>query len=174
MPEASCFEPLPDGVEPSAELMAEIIDTIYKSITVSGMGEDDPGITFGGAGDPLLRVDDLCEAVRIMRERRHGVPVRVMTNGLFDAEVAVKLAECGVNQVSVLLASSDPTQYQALMDPQDGKGLGDVCNFVVSLAELGVNVECTAVKAPGVQVDAVQRLAMSLGATEFKAREYFE
>ena len=40
------------------------------------MGEDDPGITFGGVGEPLLRVETICEAVSQMRQRRHGVPVR--------------------------------------------------------------------------------------------------
>lgn len=84
----------------------------------------------------------------------------------------MKLAESKIDVVSVMLASDNPVQYSDLMQPQDGKGFGDVCNFVVTLAELGVDVECTAVNAPGVKIDAVSKLATSLGAIMFKAREF--
>ncbi len=36
-----------------------------------------------------------------------------------------------------------------LMAPQEGRGLNDVCAFVMALAERGVHVEATAVAAPG-------------------------
>ena len=96
----------------------------------------------------------------------------MITNGLFDTEVALKLAESRIDTVSVMLASDNPVQYEELMQPQEGRNFGDVCNFVVTLAELGVNVECTAVNAPGVKIDAVNKLATSLGAIMFRTREY--
>ena len=73
------------------------------------------------------------------------------------------------------LATADPRQYEELMQPHaDSGGHATVCGFIVNLVEAGVEVECTAVKKPGVDVTAARRLAEALGAVEFRAREYFE
>lgn len=59
------------------------------------------------------------------------------------------------------------------MAPTNGKGFPDVCNFVVSAAEAGMDVTCAAVETPGVKMNDVRQLAASLGATTFKTRPYF-
>ena len=46
-----------------------------------------------------------------------------------------------------------------------------VCGFVSALSAAGCDVECTAVAAPGVELDAVRSLAESLGAT-FRERSW--
>ena len=51
--------------------------------------------------------------------------------------------------VSVMVAAQTPPLYAKLMAPQEGRGLNDVCAFVMALAERGVHVEATAVAAPG-------------------------
>lgn len=113
--------------------------------------------------------------VEEVRARRHGVPFRVSTNGLFPAAAAAALAELNVAKVTVALASADPKQYDELMRPSPGSGgHAAVCGFVVNLVEAGVEVECTAVKRPGVDVTAARQLAEALGAVEFRARDYFE
>jgi hypothetical protein len=63
-------------------------------------------------------------------------------------------------------------RYSKLMAPPTGVGFGDVCNFISVAAEHGVSVECTAVAAPGVKTQQVQKLALSLGATEFRTLDY--
>ena len=78
----------------------------------------------------------------------------------------------GVKQVTVALAAHTPPLYEKLMAPQDGRGFGDVCAFVDACAQAGLLVECTAVEAPGVNKDATRKLAMSLGAAEFRVRSY--
>ena len=48
-----------------------------------------------------------------------------------------------------MVAAQTPPLYAKLMAPQEGRGLNDVCAFVMALAERGVHVEATAVAAPG-------------------------
>ena len=81
-----------------------------------------------------------------------------------------------VKRVSVALMSSNPKQYQELMNPQgagDQRGHADVCQFIAACAEAGIEVECTAVKKPGVDWRAAKELSEALGAVGFRAREYF-
>ena len=125
----------------------------------------------------MLRLETLTETVQIVKERRHGVPIRVITNGLFPPSVAEALAEAKVGSVCVSLGSHRPDQYAELMQPQvglDGKkmGFGDVCGFICSLVEAGVSVECAVVQAPGVDVQACRSLSEALGAVSFKVRDY--
>jgi len=167
------FEPLPDGgEEPSAAQLAAVVVRAYEDIEIIGMGENDGGITFAGLGEPLLRLETLLETVRLVKESNHGVPFRVVTNGLVGPEVAEALKGGGVKQVTVALAAHTPPLYEKLMAPQDGRGFGDVCAFVDACAQAGLLVECTAVEAPGVNKDATRKLAMSLGAAEFRVRSY--
>jgi len=212
MPATSGFSPLGDRPEPMPDDLAHIVDEHYSTgVTIVGMGENDSGVTFGGFGEPTLRLDALLDTgaptavlstylksttsvlmvqnhscrlmpsatflpmlpVRLVQESRHGVPFRVLTNGLLAPEAAARLAEGGVGRASVALMSANPAQYASLMRPLGGRGHVDVCQFVVALAEAGVEVECTAVKAPGVNVRDVQLLSEALGATTFRARDYF-
>uniref|UniRef100_A0A7S0SPP3 Radical SAM core domain-containing protein n=1 Tax=Mantoniella antarctica TaxID=81844 RepID=A0A7S0SPP3_9CHLO len=177
MPASSGFRPLLPGLEhePLPEELAAVVDACYENMDIVGMGENDPGVVFGGAGEPLLRLETITATMEAVRASRHGVPFRISTNGLFPASVAAALAAARVGRVTVALATADPRQYEALMQPEAGSGgHAAVCGFVVNLVEAGVEVECTVVKAPGVDVTAARQLAEALGAVEFRAREFFE
>lgn len=47
--------------------------------------KSDP-ITFAGLGEPLLRVDAVCDAAKMIKEKRHGAQLRVRTTGLIAAK----------------------------------------------------------------------------------------
>jgi len=115
--------------------------------------------------------------VRLVRERRHGVPFRVVTNGLLKPEVAGRLKAGGVGAVSVALMTQNPVQYAGLMLKLSGgesvMGHADVCQFVAACSEAGLETECTVVKSPGVRVRDAKELSEALGAVRFRAREYF-
>lgn len=120
-----------------------------------------------------------------------------MTSGLFSPDVAAALAEAGVNTATVDLVAQDPSAYAAVMrrhrhsppNPLSNGGIGGVytssanmiredghgvvCAFIATLAERGVEVECTVVNEPGVETAAARALAFDLGAVCFRAREYF-
>lgn len=66
MPPTSGFQLLPDGLEnePTPEELAAIVDACYADMDIVGMGENDPGVVFGGAGEPLLRLDAIAVRLR--------------------------------------------------------------------------------------------------------------
>jgi pyruvate-formate lyase-activating enzyme len=252
MSRESNFSPLggQGAAEPSATELAAVVDRAYDGLDIVGMGENDPGVTFAGLGEPLLRMETIVETIATVRERRfvaslrssrrsralaahrrllfcasasvlfllsalttyhmrdrriastirarrHGVPFRVMTSGLFSPDVAAALAEAGMNTATVDLVAQDPSAYAAVMrrhrhsppNPTSNGGIGGVtssanmtlqedghgvvCAFIATLAERGVEVECTVVNEPGVETAAARALAFDLGAVRFRAREYF-
>ena len=173
----------------AAEELTAIVNAAYAgedSREIIGTGENDAGVCFAGWGEPLLRLDTVSETVRMVRETRHGIPWRINTNGLHGVDVAEALSEFAVDHdgrhpfiVSVMLAAETPPKYAKLMQPTaastggEQRGFTDVCNFIMALAERGVNVEATAVEAPGVNIRKLKQMAAGLGAREFRARPYF-
>ena len=59
------------------------------------MGENDAGITFAGDGEPLLALETLVETVELLRVRRNGLPMRIVTSGLVGPEIAERLMGSG-------------------------------------------------------------------------------
>ena len=183
------FAPLADGVEPTPEQLASIVCDSYASAkagAAGSMGENDSAVVFAGVGEPLLRTEALLKVVSLVASRQNGIAFRVNTNGLVSPEVVSLLAssdlvakgdadarrETRLESVSVALPCPDPPTYQRLMEPEGGKGFGDVCHFIVSMVDAGVRVECTAVEQPGVDIEATRKLALSLGAVGFRTRPY--
>ena len=191
MPAFVCqgFAPLQEGVEPTPEQLASIVcDSLAAADAgaAGSMGETDSGVVFAGLGEPLLRAGALLEVVSLVASRQNGIAFRVNTNGLVDQDVASLLLssdivakgdadfrrETRLESISVFLPCADPASYLRIMSPEGGKGFGDVCAFIVSMAEAGVSVECTGVDRPGIDLEATRKLALSLGARSFRARPY--
>lgn len=189
----SGFEPLPPGApEPTADELACIVDEFYAaklSGDLGSMGESDGGVVFQGDGDPLMATDVVLDTVSLVAEKRNGVVFRLNTLGLCDESDIVLLLDSDVlervNQgdrrretriscVSVFLPAASPAKYNELLEPSSGRGFRDVCSFVARLAEAGVNVECTAVARPDVNVPEIERLALGLGARSFRTRSWVE
>lgn len=73
----------------------------------------------------------------------------------------------------VLFAVADnPKQYNDIMKPTGDAKFDDVCSFVIGCVESDMDVECTAVKIPGVNISGVRELAFALGAREFTENSY--
>ena len=142
------------------------------------MGEDDNGVTFAGLGEPLLRLGDICESVRSIREVRHGVPFRIKTNGLVPggniSSAVEQLVGSGIKSASVYLPCVSPDEYNEIMKPSDGLGFGNVCDFICQLAEAGAHVECTTVDRPGVDVASIRALSQALGALDTRVVNFHE
>ena len=183
MPASSGFALLPPNQEPSAEEVAEAVNAALSDERLPNGAATE--ICFAGAGEPLLRRRCLEEAAGLIRSD-HGdrLTLRMNTNGLVPesevAELAYSLGKTGFHDVSVALASADAAQYDELMRPEPIRltpafslplGHDEVCGFVSACVSEGVQVQCTAVAAPGVDVAAVAALAESLGAS-FKERSY--
>lgn len=191
MPPTTGFSPLIHSAEPTSAELSAIVKEIYRDPDADrgSMGETDPGVVFAGYGEPLLRVDTLLDTVKLVKEEQNGVPFRINTNGLFfedDDDVVQKLLDSGlvavgdddmrretrIQSISVFLPSNSAAAYAEIMQPPEGKGLLDVIGFITSLAEAGVQVECTAVEHPAVDLAKTESLAMALGASSFRTRTY--
>jgi len=144
------------------------------------------GVVFAGGGEPLLRVKTLIETVNIIAAKQNGIAFRINTNGLVDSETTQLLLDSGVialgdrdfrretriASVSVALPCHDVPTFELLSKPEGGKGFRDVCNFICLLVEAGVQVECTAIDRPEVDLDATKKLALALGASNFRVRTF--
>jgi hypothetical protein len=131
--------PLPPGApEPSAAEAAAVLRTLCVAWRPNEPRP--PSVVFAGAGEPLLALQVLLDTLRLARSRRDGAlpfVARVTTNGLFPPAAARQLRDAGVTRATVALASAEPSHYAALMRPEAGLGLEDVCAFVVALVEAG-------------------------------------
>lgn len=189
----SGFEPLPSGApEPSAQELSALVDEFYSAGgggDLGSMGESDAGVIFQGDGDPLEAAPTVLETVRLVAEQRNGLAFRLNTLGLCDDQTTELLLasdvierehdgdrrrESRIASLSVFLPAASPAKYEELLAPCSGRGFQDACAFVARLAEAGVNVECTAVARPDVDVGEIEALAMSLGARSFRTRSWVE
>jgi hypothetical protein len=150
--------PLPPGApEPSAAEAAAVLRTLCAAWQPGAPRP--PSVVFAGAGEPLLALQVLLDTLRLAHSGPGALPfvARVTTNGLFPPAVARQLRDAGVTRATVALASAEPRHYAALMRPQAGLGLEDVCAFVKALVEAGG--ACAAAFALCAQsVDACRRL----------------
>jgi len=149
----------------------------------------------GGRSEPMESLEVVIEAMREVRERRHGLPMVIQTNGLHPSEPFSDNGDDHVEALSSLhqewasapgsdgdsklsvwvnVAASNPNEYGKVMQPEVGgpQGFGQVCDFVARLAESGTRVVATASAVPGTNMDAVRDVSIGLGCTEFFTRSY--
>jgi TatD DNase family protein len=132
-------------------------------------------VVFCGFGEPTLRLEELKAVAAHVKAA--GLPVRVNTNGqgnlIHGRDVTGELAPL-VDTVSVSLNTADPRQYADLCRSEFGpRAYEGIIEFIRAAQAAGIRVVVTAVAAPGVDIDAVGRLAGQLGA-EFRPRKYQE
>jgi TatD family-associated radical SAM protein len=141
-PWAKTFEPLSRGYEPSAQEVFDAVDSAFKNgkIAVGSMESDE--ISIAGLGEPLLRLDTLLRATELIKEKYHGVPLRLKTNGLIpsvkSAAIVKSLKNAGIDQMSVTLMTDNPKQFDEIMAPQ-GASFSDVCAFIIACSEAGMH-----------------------------------
>lgn len=89
LPASANFHPL--EVEPTSGDVFQAVDNAFEDglIEVSSMGSDE--VTFAGIGEPLLRLDTMCQASEQILEHRHGAQLRVKTNGLIPLKFGSKV-----------------------------------------------------------------------------------
>lgn len=91
MPIESNFHPLNYNFEPNEIDIFNIVNEAFDNnkINVSSMDSDE--ITFAGLGEPLLKLNVLTESAKLIIEKRHGVRLRVKTNGLIISKECSKV-----------------------------------------------------------------------------------
>ncbi|GAM07780.1 putative deoxyribonuclease YabD [Geobacter sp. OR-1] len=148
----------------SAEVLAAIGDpTPYDEVVFCGFGES------------LIRLDLVKKVAAELK--RHGVKVRVNTDGqanLVHGRNILPELQGVVDSISVSLNASDAGIYAVLSNTPFGTaGFAGICDFLREASRFIPEVVATAVTLPGIDIEAVRKLAESLGAS-FRAREYEE
>jgi TatD DNase family protein len=133
-------------------------------------------IVFCGFGEPLLRLEDVKEISRELKGR--GAKVRVNTDGLANLvhgrDVLPELAGL-VDAISVSLNAPDADTYSRTCPNRFGAAsFPALLDFLRQAPGHVPSVTATAVALPGLDLDAVRRLAESIPGVSFRARSYNE
>jgi TatD DNase family protein len=137
--------------------------------------EDFDEVVFCGYGEPLIRLDLVCQVATQLKRR--GLKVRVNTDGqanlVHGRNIVPELAGL-VDALSVSLNAADPQTYARLCNTPFGEaGFSGVCDFLLEAKKLIPQVVASAVALPGLDLAPVHALAERLG-VEFREREYAE
>jgi len=132
-------------------------------------------VVFCGFGEPTKRLEVLKKVAAYVK--RHGVSVRLNTNGQGDIingrKIAAELVGL-VDTASVSLNSADAGQYVEICRPENGlDAYQAMLEFIKDARERLPKVIVTALDFPGVDTDACRRLADELGVT-YRQRKYNE
>ncbi len=131
-------------------------------------------VVFCGFGEPTLRLEEIRKVGKEVRARWKK-KVRLDTNGqgsvLTGRDIVPDLAEF-VDAVSVSLNAADAATYERLCRPTVPNAFEAVCAFIRRAKERIPEVRATAVAVPGVDLEAVRRLAEQDLGVAFHVRAY--
>jgi TatD DNase family protein len=130
-------------------------------------------IVFCGYGEPTLRLAELSEIARAVKEQ--GGRVRLNTNGhgnrIHGRNIVPELQPF-LDEISISVNAPEPVTYARIVRPDFGAStFGAVMEFVKECVGRIARVTVTAVNLPGLDLDACGCLARALGA-DFKVREF--
>ncbi len=154
------------GEEPSAE---DLVVALQRA-GAERYGE----IVFCGFGEPTLRLD-VVKAVAREVKKRWNLPIRLDTNGqgsALNGRDIVPELEGLVDAVSVSLNAPDAATYDRLCRPTIDHAFRVVCDFICGCKGRIPRVRATAVAVPGIDLEAVRRLAEYDLCVDFEVRAY--
>jgi TatD DNase family protein len=132
-------------------------------------------LVFCGYGEPLLRPQIVEEVARTMKNR--GMTVRVNTDGLANLvhgrDVTEALAGV-VDLYSVSLNAPDAGVYASICPSRHGEQAYEAVKRFIISAKASADVVATAVAIPGLDIDAIRRVAEIELGVRFRARPFNE
>ncbi len=133
-------------------------------------------VVFCGFGEPLLRLEEVKEVARKLKRR--GARVRVNTDGLanlvYGRNILPELSGL-VDALSVSLNAADAETYARICPNRYGpESFLALLDFLREAPRHVPSVAATAVALPGLDTEAVRRLAESIPGVSFRLRSYNE
>ncbi|HEY3307434.1 MAG TPA: TatD family hydrolase [Desulfuromonadaceae bacterium] len=146
---------------------------VMAAIGVPGKEIDE--VVFCGYGESLIRLELVKQVAGQLKKQ--GFQIRINTDGqanLFHGRNILPELAGLVDSISISLNAPDATIYAELCHTPYGQaGFEAVCEFIRQAKQYIPVVSASAVTVPGIDIEACQKLAESLGA-EFRVREYAE
>jgi len=131
-------------------------------------------IVFCGFGEPTLRLEVIKEVARAVKAR-WGLRTRLNTNGqgsaLAGRDITAELAGL-LDAVSVSLDAPDAETYERLCRPTVPNAFAAACDFLRRAKGCIPSVRATAVAIPGLDLEAVRRLAERDLGVAFEVRAF--
>jgi TatD DNase family protein len=153
----------------AAPTAAEMIRALERS-----RPENYEEVVFCGFGEPTLRLDAVKQVARAVKDRWR-LPTRLNTNGQGSAingrDIVPELVGL-IDAVSVSLDAPDAATYERLCRPTLPNAFAAVCDFLRAAKGRIPTVRATAVAVPGLDLEAVRRLAREDLGVEFEVRDY--
>jgi TatD DNase family protein len=133
-------------------------------------------VVFCGFGEPLLRLEEVKAIARALKDR--GATIRVNTDGLASLvhgrNVLPELSGL-VDALSVSMNAGDAESYARICPNSYGAAsFPALLDFLREAPKYVPSVTATAVALPGLDTDAVARLAASIPGIAFRLRPYDE
>ena len=133
-------------------------------------------VVFCGFGEPLLRIEEVKTIAKALKAR--GARIRVNTDGLANLvhgrNVLPELSGL-VDALSVSLNAPDAQTYARICPSRYGEASHPaILSFLREAVRHIPSVSATAVALPGLDHDAVRRLAESIPGVSFRLRSYDE
>lgn len=132
-------------------------------------------IVFCGYGEPVIRLDELKESARRLREKGARW-IRLNTNGhgnLIHKRPVARELKGLIDEISVSLNTPDAQQYLEICRPAFGLETYDsIKQFIRECRDEGLKVVATAVAMPGVDVEACRRIAEQELKVAYRVRTY--
>lgn len=125
-------------------------------------------VIFCGFGEPLVRLEDLLEVAKYLKNRSSNIKIRINTNGLADLvhgkETALLLKGL-IDTVSISLNASNAEDYYKLTRSKFGiESFDAMLKFAVSCKDYVPNVVMTVVDCIGrEEIDACQAICDRIG-----------
>ena len=134
-------------------------------------------IVFCGYGEPLIRLNEVIEISKYLKENYPNLKIRVNTNGhanaIFKRNVADELA-LYIDDISISLNAENEENYNKISNPKIENAYEEVKRFIRACVEAKIKTTASVVaNVPDYQID-VERCALiakSLGA-KFRSRDF--
>ncbi|MBI3322894.1 MAG: YchF/TatD family DNA exonuclease [Candidatus Omnitrophica bacterium] len=132
-------------------------------------------VVFCGYGEPIIRLKELLEAGRRLREKG-ARRIRLNTNGhgnLIHKRSVARELKGVLDEVSVSLNTPDARQYLEICRPAFGLETYDsIKQFIRECRDEGMKVVATVVALPGVDVEACRKVATDELRVGYRVRTY--
>lgn len=137
----------------------EIISELRKYLT-NAFEE----VVFTGYGEPLERLEVVCNVSREIKRLYPEITIRIDTNGMGelinpDSNCITELKEAGIDHISISLNASNAEQYYKICRPKFGKQSFEAILRFAERAKHLFKINFTIVAIPQIDTQACQKLA---------------